>query len=88
MFGDLLPPFPPMVFDSMWVLQIPIPSSRDFKAKYEMYSAFHNFKTQPKLHLNCKLKTLKTYWGREFRSITSPLHIFGVFHQLSCLHTP
>ena len=30
------------------------------KAKSEVYSTFHNFKTQAKLHPNCKLKTLRT----------------------------
>ena len=54
------------------------------KAKSKVYSTFYHFKTQAKLHLNCKLQTLRTNWGGEFCSLTSPLHIFGDVHQPSC----
>jgi histone deacetylase 1/2 len=57
------------------------------KLKSETLTQFINFKTMVELQFNCKIKTVQTDGGGEFRPFTKYLTNLGVIHRLTCPHT-
>jgi histone deacetylase 1/2 len=57
------------------------------KLKSETLSQFILFKTMVELQFNCKIKTVQTDGGGEFRPFTKYLTELGVVHRFTCLHT-
>jgi histone deacetylase 1/2 len=57
------------------------------KLKSDTLSQFILFKTMVELQFNCKIKTVQTDGGGEFRPFTKYLTELGVVHRLTCPHT-
>ncbi|CAJ2671926.1 unnamed protein product, partial [Trifolium pratense] len=57
------------------------------KLKSETMSKFIHFKSMVEQQFNCKIKTVQTDGGGEFRPLTKYLTELGVVHRLTCPHT-
>lgn len=58
------------------------------KAKSDVASIFHQFKTMVELQFNNKIKSVQSDGGGEFIALKSYFNTHGITHRLSCPHTP
>lgn len=52
--------------------------------KSEAFQTFYNFKSQAKLQLGYKIRSLQSDWGGEYRSFTKFLQENGIHHREPC----
>lgn len=57
------------------------------KSKSETFTVFQHFKTMVELQFGCKIKSVQSDWGGEFRPLASFLTAHGIIHRLACPHT-
>jgi histone deacetylase 1/2 len=57
------------------------------KKKSDTYNTFIQFQSMVELQFNCKIKSVQTDGGGEFRPLTQHLNKLGVTHRLTCPHT-
>ena len=55
--------------------------------KNDAYSIFIQFQKYVERYFNCKIKTVQSDWGGEFRSLSKFFEKCGIGHRLSCPHT-
>ncbi|KAK2373624.1 putative mitochondrial protein [Trifolium repens] len=57
------------------------------KKKSDTYNTFIQFQSMVELQFNCKIKSVQTDGGGEFKPLTQHLNKLGVTHRLTCPHT-
>lgn len=55
--------------------------------KSETLHTFLQFKKMVELQFGCKIKSIQSDWGGEYRPFTKALNDFGIVHRLICPHT-
>jgi hypothetical protein len=57
------------------------------QCKFDVFSVFNKFLLMVERLFNTKIQQVQTNWGREFRSLNTFFHKFGIIHRVSCPHT-
>ena len=58
------------------------------KFKSDVLQVFIDFQKRIERHLNHKIVNFQSDWGGEFQALTKYLKEQGIFHRISCPHTP
>jgi len=56
-------------------------------ARSDVYSVFHQFQTLVERQFSLKIKSILTYWGCEYRKLSTFFQTIGIHHRLICPHT-
>jgi len=52
-----------------------------------VFSIFHHFQTLVERQFSCKIKSVQTDWGGEYRKLNQLFQTIGIHHRLICLRT-
>jgi histone deacetylase 1/2 len=58
-----------------------------FNAKSDVYNVFHQFQVLVEWQFSCKIKSVQTDWGGEYRKLNSFFKTIGIHHCIICPHT-
>ena len=55
-------------------------------AESNVFSIFQRFQLLVERHFSCKIKSVQTNWGGEYRKLNSFFQTIGIHHRLICPH--